>query len=265
MSLERRPLLWGGVFIGLVFLGIFLKNQLNENNKAGSEDLASALSEEASSQKKDISNKSTQEHDSKSQPSSLEELLTEKGSSEKWTLKKEGDVVRVAYGGVVRNRALKRDDVDQFIEEFLDKAGVEHKQRVLSREHTVLGTEENILSYDQAIDKTPIYGAHLKVFVRKPDFGITYVINEFTNFVETRSQRNLADQEVEERVVSVLTGKAIKTLDCAREVYFVKDETAYLSRVCKVDVARPLRDVREIVVDLGAGEILKNVSLVIAN
>lgn len=266
MMQTRKPLLWGGVFLLLIVFGFYLTNRTTKKSTTGSEELASSQAQQDSgSPAKSKSKTLPQKKSEVAKSSGFEDLLTDESGPGKWEVKREDGIARVAFGGVVRNRAMKREDVDRFVDEFLEHAGIEHKQRQLSKQNTIQGTEENVLSYDQTIDRVPVYGAFVKVFVRKPDFGITYVINDFVNFSESRSQRSLGERDVEDRVVAALRGKNIKAMDCSREVYFVKEEIAYLSRVCQVDIDRPLRDIREVVVELGGGEVLKNTSLVIAN
>lgn len=265
---NNKSVLLGGAFAILLVFGLFLTYQLNKKNEPGSTSLALTAAE----------NSETRQNE-KSRPNSLAQITKQRNEKERmddflkdpeaknttWQLTREDGVVRVAFGGVVRNKALKKEDVDQFIEGFLENAGIENRERAFSKENTVQGTDENILSYDQVINDLPIYGSHIKVFVRKPDYGITYVINEFVNFNEVRSLKSLLERDVEDKVVAHFKGKSIKMIDCSKEVYFVKDEVSYVSRVCKVEIERPLRDFREVVVELGEGEILKNISTVIAN
>lgn len=258
-----------GAFFAILFaIGLSWIYQLKKKNDPGSTSLALTAAENSEVQK-----------NSKSRENSLVQIKKHKNETERmddflkdpedkraaWKLNREDGVVRVAYGGVVRNKALKKEDVDHFIEGFLENAGIEHRARVFSKENTVHGVDENILSYDQVIDDLPIYGSHIKVFVRKPDYGITYVINEFANFNEVRSLKSLLERDVEDKVISHFKGKSIKMIDCSKEVYFIKDDVAYVSRVCQVEIDRPLRDFRELVVELGEGEILKNISTLIAN
>lgn len=258
----------GGVFVILLLMGFILKYQSNKKYQSGSASFALTAADDSgvNKMKKQDGSSLAQVSTQKNEKEKMDDFLRDPEDQKNvWNLNREDGIVRVAYGGVVRNKALKKEDVDHFIEGFLESAGIEHRDRAFSKQNTVQGIDENIISYDQVINDTPIYGSHIKVFVRKPDYGITYVINEFANFAEVRSLKSLLERDVEEKVVSHFKGKNIKTMDCSKEVYFIKEEIAYVSRVCKIDIDRPLRDSRELVVELGAGEILKDVSTVIAN
>jgi hypothetical protein len=184
--------------------------------------------------------------------------------SQGWKLKKQDNIIRTAFGGVVLGRAQNLAEVSAFLEDFLSFAGVQSQENEMSNKTDLHGNLEEIVYFDQKHLGKEVYNSYAKVFVRKQDRGITYVINEFQNITFTDGEVRFSQDQLHE-LIRQKYNATYKASHCPREVYFVLQGQALLSAVCYLTEQDSPEDHREIVLSLKDGQILRDISKVIYN
>ncbi len=193
---------------------------------------------------------------------SIKSLFKDLDPHHNWILKKEGPIIRVVYGGIITKQTQTDSEVDSFLDRFLEEANIEHKDRSVLK--ITDGVDEKIIYSQQKIDEIPIYGTQLKLFIKKPENGVVYIINEFQNFSQVYSNKLLSADELNEIIFNHYNSEKLEINDC-HEVYFIKNDIALLSQVCQIEITEPLILLRKIILDAGTGEILKEESNSISN